>query len=1074
MKRIIILLSNCLNAASLLFVLLFYSFTTQAQETKTIYIGKVLNKTGKPIENANITTPNGKYGTKTNDEGAFILTVSGGLVNELVVTCIGYKRTRLKTNSQTQFTITLEDAIIDAQPEVVVVGYGNRRKADLSGAVTQVNADLITNQPITSLDQGLAGLLPGVTLREGSGAPGAGPEILIRGINGFGNNKPLVVIDDVIFENGNDQNNNPLALINPEDVESVVVLKDAATKAIYGSRATAGVIIITTKKGKVGKSKISFSSSLGFANAMGFEKPDLLNATELAQFRKEVAIDRLRATNATYADPSVPVPDAALPATAAPFLNPSQYGVGTDWYKEITRQALSQNYNISLSGGTENVKYFISGNYLNQEGVIIANDFKRFAFRSNVEVKVNQRIKFGINLNPSQTQANRSSDDPSNSQFSAYSTITSTYWIDPSVPVYQPNGLYNYTTRGALNSNWTSSPVYQLNVEQEKRKNTQILLNTYLEFQLAKGLSVKSSFSYGFTQGKSSNFQPTNLVGDGSLTPAFPNLDSGRAVLFNNNNNNVIIDNIIRYGVDLGKHRIDVLGGVNVQDQTNENSSLSAKKIIDENFILPTSGNVSTANIGNFTGSTGFTKSRFFSLLSRFNYSYDDKYLLNLSIRRDGSSRFGRNVQYGVFPAGSFTWRASEEKFIKNLTGKWLNDLRFEVGYGITGNAGGVSAYDHLGGITTANYVFGGSTQSTLGNTLGVLPNAQITWEESKQLDLGLNASLFKRRINFAFNYYVQKTGGLLAGIPYSWITGFGSVLGNQNSLVQNKGFEAQVDVVVVSNNNFRWTIGVNASQYKNKILEYYLPGGFTNGNAGNGTTVAISQAGQPIGMYRGLKILGLYTAADIADPKVPKYAGARVGGTKYFDGNGNGVLDGNVEQDYVILGNPHPKLMYGWNNMFAYKNFTLRTIFAGQVGGLIYDLRREIMWNVDGNFNVERQILERWRPGDDPATKQFGSTSYNTNLYRIPSDNKIYDGSYLALKNLTVGYNIGKILNTKRKLVEAAEFSISVRNVFYIANYKYGNPEVRRSNDGSALRGINYGSNPISRNITLGLNLTF
>jgi TonB-dependent starch-binding outer membrane protein SusC len=252
------------------------------------------------------------------------------------------------------------------------------------------------------------------------------------------------------------------------------------------------------------------------------------------------------------------------------------------------------------------------------------------------------------------------------------------------------------------------------------------------------------------------------------------------------------------------------------------------------------------------------------------------------------------------------------------------------------------------------------------------------------------------------------------------------------------------------------------------------LPGGFFNGIAGNGTNVTVSQQGTPIGMYRGLKILGVYSAADIADPTVPKYSGARVGGTKYLDGDGNGVLDGNVERDYVILGNPHPDLMFGWNNQMTYKNFSLRTVFAGQLGGLIYDLRREIMWNVDGNFNVDRQILNRWRPGDDPATKSFGSTSFNTNLYRIPSDNKIYDGTYVALKNLTVGYNIANALNTRKRLVEAAEFSISMRNVFYLARYKYGNPETRRANDGSALRGINYGSYPIARTLTVGLNLTF
>jgi TonB-dependent starch-binding outer membrane protein SusC len=1058
-------------ALSCLLLLYFTDAKAQDIKEKITYTGTVTNAGGKPVAKANVIIKNSKDGTVTDDDGKFSLTVTKTPAAILVISYVGFKTEEVRAGNSTNFNIKLESITGDLG-EVVVVGYGTRRKADLSGAVTQVDADLITNQPITSVDQGLAGLLPGVTLREGTGAPGAGPEILIRGINGFGSNKPLVVIDDVIFENGNDQNNNPLALINPEDIQSVVVLKDAASKAIYGSRATAGVILITTKRGKAGKPKIAFSSNIGFANAMGFEKPDVLNATELAQFRKEVAIDRVRATNTAYADPAIPVPDAVLPASSAAFLNPSQYGTGTDWYNTIIRQAVTQNYNLNVNGGTENVKYFVSGNYLNQEGIVLANDLKRYAFRSNLDIKVSKRIRFGLNLNPSRTESNRSADDPANSQFSAYSTITSTYWIDPSVSNYQPNGLYNYTTKGVLNSNWTANPAYQLTAEQEKRKTSQVLMGAYLEIEPIKNLVFRTAINYGYSQGRSSNFQPSTLVGDGSLTPVFPNLDSARAVLFNTNTNNFISDNTLNYKFTLGKHLVNILGGINVQDQTTESSSLSAKKLVDENFIFPSFNNVGVATVGNFTGSTGYGKFRLFSLISRLNYSYNDKYLINLSIRRDGNSRFGRDVQYGTFPAGSFTWRVTQEKFMEQLKNSWLNDLRFEVGYGITGNSNNVSNYEHLGSIGQANYQFGTGLQ--LGNVISGLPNPLITWEESKQLDLGMNASLFKRRVNVAFNWYRQITEGLLADIPVSWITGFGSVRGNQQSKLQNKGFEASVDITVVRNKNFTWTTGINASQYRNKIVEYYLPGGFFNGAAGNGTNVTVSQQGTPIGMYRGLRILGVYSAADIADPAVPKYSGARVGGTKYFDGDGNGVLDGNVERDYVILGNPHPDLMFGWNNQMTYKNFSLRTVFAGQFGGLIYDLRREIMWNVDGNFNVDRQILNRWRPGDDPATKSFGSTSYNTNLYRIPSDNKIYDGTYVALKNLTIGYNIANALNIRKRLVEAAEFNISMRNVFYIAKYKYGNPEVRRANDGSALRGINYGSYPVARTLTVGLNLTF
>jgi TonB-dependent starch-binding outer membrane protein SusC len=1033
--------------------------------------GVITDQDGNALEGATIRLKNGSKVTQSGKNGRFNLDISDAEKNDLlVISYVSFVTQEISIKEKTTFAVKMVK-VVDEGQEIVVIGYGTRKKNDISGAVTQVNSDMINKQPITSIDQGLAGMVPGVTLREGTGAPGSGPEILIRGINTFGNNKPLIVIDDVIFENGNDQNNNPLALINPEDIESVTILKDAATKAIYGSRATAGVILVTTKKGKVGKARISFNSNVGFANVMKFEVPDVLNATELAQFYKEVNIDRIRATNATYADPSVPVPDNLLPIN---LQNPSQYGVGTNWFDAITRQAISQNHNISISGGTPVIKYFVSGNYLRQEGVVIENDLMRYAFRSNIDIKINDKLRFGLNLNPSRTEQNRPADDPGAGGFSAYSTITSSYWVDPSSPVFQPNGLYKYTTQGAITSNWTANPVYQLTAEQEKRRASQVLMGAYLEFEPVKNLIFKTNFNYNYSQGRSRNFQPSTLVGDGSLTPQFPNIDSARALLFNTSTNNIISDNTLRYRLIKGKHNAEVLVGYTVQDQSTENSTISAKRLADENFQLPDFNNVSQAVVGNFTGSEEFSKFRLTSIISRLNYSFANKYLLNLSVRRDGSSRFGRNVQYGTFPAGSVAWRITEEKFMRKLKDSWLSELRFEVGYGLTGNLNGVSPYGHLGSITTANYQFG--TTYSLGNTLSGLPNPLITWEESKQFDVGLNASLFNRRFNLAFNVYEQITDGLLAAIPLSWITGFGSVTGNQDSRIRNRGFEVQVDGAIVRKRDFTWATSVNASRYVNKILEYYLPGGFLNGPAGNGTNVAISLPGEPIGLYRGLKTMGLFTAKEILDPTIPKYAGAREGSLKYLDGNGDGKL--GIEEDYVILGNPHPDLLFGWNNQLTFKGFNLRTIFAGQLGGLIYDLRREIMWNVDGNFNIDRQMLNRWRPGDDPATKSFPTTTAltgsTTRYVRFPNDNKIYDGTYIALKNLTLGYNLASVLNTKKRIVEAAEFYIGMRNVFYLAKYKYGNPEVRRSNDGGALRSINYGSYPISRTITVGLNFTF
>jgi TonB-dependent starch-binding outer membrane protein SusC len=1028
-------------------------------------------ETSEKLIGVNVTLKdNPAIGDVTNEDGQFTIETP----NEkgvLVFSYIGYITQEIPIEAKTIFDVKLKSDV-EKLKEVVVVGYGERKRDELSGAVTSISSEMLTLQPVTSVDQALQGMVAGVTLREGSGAPGSGPEILIRGINTFQDNKPLFVIDNVIFESGNDQNNNPLALLNPEDVESVVVLKDAATKAIYGSRATAGVILITTKRGKLGKPKITFNSNLGISNILPFEKPDVLNATELAQFYKEVNIDRIRATNPIYAEVSVPVPDDLIPAQ---FRNPSQYGVGTNWYDAITRQGMNQNHNLSVNGGTENIKYFVSANYSKNESVLISNDLSRFSFRSNVDIRVSEKLKFGLNLAPSRTEQNRSADEPSGGQFSAGSTFTSTFWTDPSAPLYSSPGFLSYTTKGALTSNWTANPLYQLTIEEEKRRGSQLASGGYLEFEPIKNLTLRSNFSYNYNYSRARNFQPSNLLTGDGLTGILPNVTGAKGVLFNTATNNFTSDNIAQYRFKLKSHNFDLMAGFNLNSVSTESSSTTAIRLIDENFKLPDFTNIDKTVVGNYVGSEEFSEGRLLSYISRINYNYSNKYFVNFSVRRDGSSRFGRDVQYGTFPAGSITWRASNEGFMAKFKKSWLSDLRFEVGYGLTGNNTGIGAYTHLGNIgLNNNYIFNGV--SVPGSAVSALPNSSITWEESKQFDAGVNIGLFKDRIKVAANIYQQITGGLLAQIPLSWVTGFGNVYGNQGSRIRNRGFEVQIDAVPVKNKKFVWQSGINFSKYNNLILEYFDSKGFLTANAGNGTQVTISAPGQPIGMYRGLKTLGLFTAADIADSKVPKYEGARIGSLKYFDGNGNGKLE--IEADYVVLGNPHPDLMFGWNNTMNYGGFSLRTIFAGQLGGLIYDLRREINWNVDGNFNIDRQMLDRWRPGDDPATKTFPTTVSTsgsiTRYVRFPSDNKIYDGSYVSLKNVTLSYNLGKLIKTKTAIFNGAEIYGSLRNVFFVSAYKYGNPEVRRTREGSAGRSINYGSFPISRTAVFGINLSF
>lgn len=1057
------------------FLILSITLSISAQEPSrsVTYKGTVVDSVNTPIRGASVAIKGTKYGTVTNENGQFSITIPDTKSVIFVVSAVGYKTIEQSAGENNQFVFKLENTSGELD-DIVVIGYGSKKRNEVSGAVTKINSTMLTKQPITSFDQGLAGMTPGVVLREGTGAPGSAPEILIRGINGFGGNTPLVVIDNVIFEEANsNQTNNPLALLNPEDIESITILKDAITKSIYGSRANNGVIIVTTKKGKQGKAKIEFNTALGVQEILAFEKPDMMNATELATFFKETAIDRVRYTNPAYADPKIPVPDSLLPANRR--YDPASFGVGTNWFDAITQKALSQNYNLSVSGGTENVKYFISGNYLNQEGVLKNNDFIRYALRANVDVRISNKLKFGLNVSPSRTDQNRPSDDPGGGQFSIYTTTGSTYWADPSAPLYNPNGTLTPLTRGNLTINWTANPLFQIKNEIEQRRSSLLLLSSYLEYQPIKNLFLRSDFSYGYTVARTRNFRPSTLVNDNNLTPPFPNLSGARATLFNSISDNMSLDNTLRYVYNRTKHSAEAMVGYTVQDQKQETSTLSAQRILDENFTLPSFGNVDPAVAGAFQGSEGFGQNRLVSFISRLNYAYDRKYLFNFTFRRDGSSRFGRDVQYGNFPAASIGWRLSEEKFLRKWRESWLDDLKIEAGYGLSGNLRGPGNYGQLGTVGQANYIFGGL--SSLGNTLTGLPNPSITWEETKQWDIGLTASMF-RRLNVTFNVYEQLTEGALATIPLSWITGFGGVTSNTNATTRNRGFELDISGIIIQKRNFNYSASLNLSRYTNMLVKYFNPNGIFIANNGSGFGVAAFKEGYPIGMYRGVRYLGLFTAADIADPNVPKYPGAKVGDMKWADVNGDGILNIGTQLDFDYLANPHPDLMFGSTHTLTYHKFTFRAVFAGQLGGAIYDLRREFMWNVDGNFNINREMLNRYRPGDDPTTKFFPTpvniTGGTTRAIRFSGDHLIYDGSYVALKNALFSYNLVDLINKKKKILSTCEVYISGRNLFYIASYKFGNPETRRAGEGSGARSINYGSYPISRTYSFGVNISF
>jgi TonB-dependent starch-binding outer membrane protein SusC len=1037
-------------------IIFFYCCTTNAisaqQRTVT---GTITDENSQALPGANVVIKGTSSGTVSDADGKYAIAVTSN-DQILVFTFVGYASEEVLIGAQLIVNMKLLPDIATLG-EVVVIGYGESQKSELVGAVSQISSKQIAEIPVTTLEQTLSGQVSGVQLRQ-NGQPGGGPEVLIRGITSLGaGSGPLYVVDGFPLGNLNTQNdNNVLSSISPSEIESISILKDATSKAIYGSRAAGGIVMITTKRGKLGKPSITFNSSTGVQSIPQYEKPNVLNARELAQFQRERLEDNIRVLQGRE-----PV-ESDIPIQ---YRNPEKYGAGTNWFDQLTRSAFMQEYNVSIEGGTDNVKYSMSMGYFDQEGTVIDTDFKRYSFRSNIDAKITKKVRFGLNIAPMFALRNTGPTEPDNSGFSVYGSITSSFWADPSAPVRNPNGSLATTTLGDLLPFFTSSPLAQMELTINKARTTQILMGAYLEVELAKGLVAKSTLSTQFNDRRIQGFRPSVLP-QNSLTPNVNGSGVASSSVREVADQNIINENTLTYKTTFGKdHTLIALAGFTLEKRESETTSIAAQNIIDETFIIPNSGNVAKDNVGNFTGSGGFEENALVSVLARVNYIYKERYYLTGAFRRDGSSRFASGLRYANFPAVAAAWRLSNESFFQNSKiFSIVSDLKLEAGFGITGN-NSIGNYQSQGQVTNNNYVFGGSEQ--LGQSVTDVPNSKLTWEQTEQLDLGLDIGLFSNKLNIGIDYYNSVSKGFLTRLSVPRATGFGDIFTNAGSL-QNRGVEIEINTKGLVNTIIKYDVGFNFTLNRNKVLE--IDNTIFRGSAGNGTQFTVTRAGDPIGLFQGMKIIGLFTQEQINDPTVPKYPGAVVGSLNYEDFDRDGVLE--LSQDYQVIGNPHPNFIFGMTHNINYRNFDLRVVLAGAVGQQVFELRKEITKNYDGVFNLDREVLQRYRPGDDPTTKSVPTTVSATNLWRAPNSNSVKDASYMFVRNITLGYNIkGALLNN---WIKRARLYTSIQNPFLISEYKFGNPEVNRSADDALVRNVNQGSYPISTTYTLGFNVTF
>ena len=1027
--------------------------------------GTVTDSQGETLIGVSVVVANATSGTVTDFDGNFSLTVPER-AKQLVFSYIGYKKEYVDIGKRTNLKVTMTtDA--EVLEEVVVIAYGEEKKQNVIGATDNLTSRQLENLAVPSFDQALAGQIPGLQVRTGSGRPDAGAELLVRGIGTTGNNAPLIVVDGVPYGTyNNSEQDNFLSLFNPNDIESVSVVRDASGKALYGARAGNGLILITTKKGKAGKPTISLNSYTGVSTIMPFERPDNLNAAELARFQRE-RIEDLAAANGVEPD----IPDN--------LLDPDSYGEGTDWFDLITRNGVARNVDLSVRGGTKETTYNISAGYFQNEGVIKETGIERFSFRANLDSDLTDWLRFGITIAPSQTINNSGSTDPGQGQFSAFHVLQVARWADPTAPAFDENGDLTLTTKGDLLNFFQANPLYRLQNERNEGINRQVQSQVRLTARFLNNFSFNQRLAANLIFNRGRSFSPGSVVG-GGLTPANTNPPSNSSVSTRRREElRLMSESTLNYNRKFGKHSLDVVTGYTAEYYQLDRFSIGNNFLINEDFDLFNTNNVFQFNPEELTrladdedptaqfyvnGNEEVRQRALIGIIGRVRYDFDEKYAVTASVRRDASSRFSPDRRNAIFPALGLAWRASREPWFPK--GGIISNLRLELSVGQTGSQQ-VDESFYQGAVGRNDYVFGGV--QAVGFQVNRLPNAQLQWETIKQTDIGLDLGLFKNRVNAEVVLYRARNTDLLFGNPQPQVTGFGVQISNRGE-IKNEGIEISLKTKPIVRRDVVWTLNANLAANRNEVIQL----GADNNEirltpAGNGQRISRTTVGGPIGNYYGLQLLGLYTPEMIADPDVPKYPGAVVGAPFYVDGDGDGNLE--IGEDYVFLGNPLPDFTYGFNSFLTYKNWGLRLQGNGEVGSLIFDLRREIELNTSDGFNPRREVLDRYRFGSEDFSLRAPTTitTSPSQRYRTPTSAGVVNGTFFKLSNVRVEYNF-KDTPAIRKLFSGMTVYASVQNALIISEFR-GNPEVKRQGNPFE-RNISYSSYPITRTFTGGVSI--
>jgi TonB-linked SusC/RagA family outer membrane protein len=1004
--------------------------------------GKITDENGAPLMGASVAVKGTTLGTITNVEGNYTLTVPDN-ARILVISYVGYVPQEVAIGNSTTVDVVLVSDI-QSLSELVVVGYGQQKKSDITGAISSVKGADLTQLPMQRVDQALQGRAAGVLVINTAGAPGALTTIRVRGMNSInGGNNALIVIDGL--QGGN------LNALNPNDVESIEILKDASATAIYGSMGANGVILISTKSGKKGKPVIDYSYSYGSQKIR--KKLDVMNAADYARTR-----NANRATDNSSGDPVPIFSDSRI-------LELEKTG-GTDWQDEIYRTAPMANHQLTISGGTDQMKYMVSGGYLDQQGILLNSEYKRFSLRANVSADITKNLSFGLNWAGSKEAGNSPTYGGQPISYFGQAVNTAPRW-DPTLTVKDSAGNYNKAELGyGPYDTWNPvASAKEVTVNNITNRNS---INTFLEFKIFEGLKLKVTGGATVENGNNKTYYNSKTWEGKPLggKVGYASIDDALYSHYQNSN-------ILTYDKTIGDmHHITVMAVAEQQYSKSESAGLVATKFTIDQTGINDLGGAEQIN----SKYSSVNERVLNSYLGRINYAFANKYLVTLSYRADGSSVFGANNKWGYFPSGSVAWKMTEESFIHDLD--IFSELKLRGSYGVIGNQA-ISAYQTIASMSSgSNYPYDGNDATNLGFIISNPPNPNLKWESTTQSNLGIDIGVFRGRLIATIDVYKKTTEDLLLLRTLPSYTGYNSIMDNVGS-VENKGLELAIGGDPFTG-AIKWNTGFNISWNRNEVLDIGDASRIDVRTPSGGYSIRNPfmqlRVGEPFGQMYGFGYEGTWKTTEAAEAAA---FGKLPGDPKYTDANKDGKIN---NLDIMVIGNTIPDYIFGWTNRVSYSNFELTLLIQGSQGNDVFNQGRIRLENPYEGTST--RLLDRWTVDNqdtdvpafiDAVTRE---TAALTNKVALGNDagrlqRYVEDGSYVRLKNVTLGYSIPlSVIN--RIGASKLRAYVSGTNLFTSTKYTGYDPEVSSYNSSDGQLGIDFGNYPTSKTITFGIDVTF